>query len=190
MAYQTDIVSLETAKRHLNIAPSDISKDLNLARTIRAFSNIIDQAYGAVVRRDVDVTYPSTCTSRLMLPIFPVYSIQEVRVDNTPIPSTSYYLPLWPSTSNLYQGTLLANGQTWLGKVQVLYTAGRHALTHEAETSEFGEALLVLLSWIEAQGKASIAQTGEFDFPTSSWPRTLPRAVQNILKAHELPYLA
>lgn len=197
----TDVLELQWAKDALRVSVGDPREHPLLEAYVTAVSQRLDQACGPIVQRTVTDEFHSGGCGLIRLRRSPVASVTTVTEYDTAGTGTvltaedydttgTYALDPWPGDpSGLYHGKLwrrtTSRSGTWFvagrNNVRVTYVAGRYATTLAAQQSRFGQAALVLLRWMWAQEQVGVSTVGEFDVPTTVFPRTMPLSVRQIL---------
>lgn len=199
----TDVLELQWAKDALRVSVGDPRDHPLLEAYVTAVSERLDQACGPVVQRTVTDELHSGGCGLIRLRKSPVASVTTLTEYDSAGAGTvltpedfdtvgTYALDPWTVPggpeglfgAKVHRRTAGRSG-TWFARgrnnVKVTYVAGRYATTEAAQQSRFGQAALVLLRWMWAQEQVGVSTVGEYDVPTTVFPRTLPMSVRQIL---------
>ena len=144
-----NIITLDEAKRALNIALSDTSVDVELSQVVTAASRFVDSVYGPVVQREVTESFVSPSGAIWLDRPLSVTTVTEYS-SGTPTVLTAEDFDT-AGTYRLDATTgALARRSSWATvawnahEVVAVYQAGRHATT-AAVDAKFKEAAVVAL---------------------------------------------
>lgn len=202
-----DVLTLDEAKKALNVTGSGTKHDLELPGFITAASTRLDNLIGPVVRRPVTGELHDGGSENIFLRFSPVYSIQTVTEykigeagtvlaaeTNVSRPDEAYLTHPYVTGGGLLSGKLSRRSSVGVfscrrarwergnRNVDVSYTAGRFADTAGVEPLyKQGAALILQNMWRSQQD--STGGVGQFDVPQSSFPRfAVPRAVVELFQ--------
>lgn len=193
-----DLISAAEAAAAVNDPSANTSK---LERAVTAVSKMIDERYGAVVRRTVtaeEVPVNGGTTARLRYwPVFSVTSMVEYEHDGTSRTLTQEDYDTKPTEGfrlrrrpdGTYTSTVERRGgssASWFpvdGTLLVTYVAGRFADTASVD-QRFKMAAVLALKNLWRSEQTGVAETDEgYLVPTSIFPGfSLPKAVDELLR--------
>lgn len=167
----------------------------NLAAAVTAVSRLLDDHFGAVVQRTVTAEIQPGWRSWVTLKVCPVTSFTSVdEADGATVTaltrqtfgadesSTTYRAEAWQTSSAPFSGTICRTSGVFARDVRVTYVAGRYATTAAADR-RFKQAAAIALKNIWKAYQDSLAATGEFSTPFSSFPTFgLPKACRELLR--------
>lgn len=180
MADVLDVVTLDEAKRSINMESVTSEQDDILARHITAVSRLIDETCGPVVQRAVGPEiHDGTASGKVFLRRWPVSSIGLVResrggviVTLPPSPFGSlvdgFYAVPYTADPTLLSGTLVRrwgayDAPWWFGpaSIEVTYVAGRVADTDHVD-ARFKDAAGSILRRLWKREAGTWAQSSDF----------------------------
>lgn len=196
----TDIITVDRAKDVLGTAKGDPRRHGLLDTLVTSVSEYIDRLVGPVVRRTITGEVHHGVSGRSFrlnyAPVVSVSSLAEWRsgtatvlTGETNLAAGGYLLePHWRTDpAGVYSGVVYRRTgfgwDRWDSDVVVTYVAGRYATTEAAQDTRFGHAAGVLLRFFWQSELFGVGQVGEYDVPVSSFPRTIPRVVRELLAA-------
>lgn len=201
-----DVLTLDEAKKALNLTGSGTKHDLELPGFITAASKRLDNLIGPVVQRVVVGELHDGGAENIYLRFYPVVSVQTVTEfkvgeagavlpaeTNASRPDEAYQTHPYFMGGGLLSGKLTrrssggvfpscrrARWERGSRNVEVSYTAGRFDVTANVDPLyKQGAALILQNMWRSQQD--STGGVGQFDVPQSSFPRfAVPRAVTEL----------
>lgn len=164
-----DILTLDEAKRALNIAPSDTSADTELAQVVTAASRFVDKVGNAIdgvaVKRAVtEDLFPTRPTSPLILSYHPATALTVTEYVSGTGTALTASDGLATAGEYLLDGGMLHrrsswSAAAWRGGVQVQYTAGLYDTTASVAAHYKEAAVAVLIHLWQHRGANSGAGT-------------------------------
>ncbi len=166
-----DVLTIDDARRGLNLAPHDAGvDDLELARLVTAASRMLDERCGPIIARDLiaDVDGGGRYV-RVVAPVLSVTSVTEwpdgvtvVEEDRDAPTGTDWRLGPW----GLLERRAWGRRSVWASEVHVVYRAGRAEDLTEVDARFVTAAQIIVAHlWRAERGAATQTWGG-----AESWP--------------------
>jgi hypothetical protein len=184
----TDVLTLEEAKRALNVSLSDSYSDDELAQVVSAASQWLDEVVGPVVRRTITNEAHQSPSGTVWLrhrPVSSISTVTEWSAGGATVLTSETASTAGTYLADLSAGTLRRRsgwGDVWWNatSVVVTYTAGRFADTADVD-ARFKEAAVVMLQHLwQSRGAAPTA--GVFGAEDSQAFGGQPYSAQGVVK--------